>query len=161
MTRGQAAIEYLVTYGWAFLVIIVAVAALSYFGVINPRSWFPDRCDLGSQLECSDSEIVVGSEETVISFYVQNNFGKAIIITKANVTLENGVTVGSLSPQTGVTLNAGALNEFKIVVPAPAETSYFQSGDKSRVIVRVEFQRAGGGSPSPHTLTGILYARAK
>lgn len=32
--RGQAAMEFLMTYGWAILVVLAAVAALAYFGVL-------------------------------------------------------------------------------------------------------------------------------
>ncbi len=33
--RGQAAMEFLITYGWAILAAIVAIGALSYFGAFN------------------------------------------------------------------------------------------------------------------------------
>ena len=33
--KGQAAMEYLMTYGWAIIIIIVAVAALYAMGVFN------------------------------------------------------------------------------------------------------------------------------
>jgi len=32
--KGQAALEFLMTYGWAFLVILVMIGALAYFGFI-------------------------------------------------------------------------------------------------------------------------------
>lgn len=39
MKKGQSAIiEFLVTYGWAFLVIIIMIAALFYFGILNPAN---------------------------------------------------------------------------------------------------------------------------
>ena len=34
--RGQAAMEFLMTYGWAILAAIVAIGVLAYFGVFNP-----------------------------------------------------------------------------------------------------------------------------
>ena len=34
--RGQAAMEFLMTYGWAILAAIIAIAALAYFGVFSP-----------------------------------------------------------------------------------------------------------------------------
>ena len=37
MRRGQAALEFLTTYGWAFLVILVMIGALAYFGVLDPE----------------------------------------------------------------------------------------------------------------------------
>jgi len=37
--KGQAALEFLTTYGWAFLVILIMIGALSYFGVLNPSMY--------------------------------------------------------------------------------------------------------------------------
>ena len=34
--RGQAAMEFLMTYGWAILAAIIAIGVLAYFGVFNP-----------------------------------------------------------------------------------------------------------------------------
>jgi hypothetical protein len=51
--KGQAALEFLTTYGWAFLVILVMIGALSYFGVFSPENYVPDQCNFGSVLSCS------------------------------------------------------------------------------------------------------------
>lgn len=34
--KGQSALEYLMTYGWALVVIIIVIAALFAFGIFNP-----------------------------------------------------------------------------------------------------------------------------
>ena len=34
--KGQAAIEFLMTWGWAVLVVLIAIGALAYFGVLSP-----------------------------------------------------------------------------------------------------------------------------
>lgn len=39
--KGQAAMEYLMTYGWAILIVIIVAAALFALGVFNPSSWTP------------------------------------------------------------------------------------------------------------------------
>jgi uncharacterized protein (UPF0333 family) len=36
MRKGQAAMEFLMTYGWAILVVLAAIGALAYFGVLSP-----------------------------------------------------------------------------------------------------------------------------
>ena len=36
--KSQAAMEFLMTYGWAILVVLVAIGALAYFGVLSPCS---------------------------------------------------------------------------------------------------------------------------
>ena len=37
MRRAQAAMEYLITYGWAILIMLVVVGVLFYLGVFSPR----------------------------------------------------------------------------------------------------------------------------
>lgn len=44
MQKGQGAIEYLMTYGWALLVIVVVGAALYAAGVLNPASYVANKC---------------------------------------------------------------------------------------------------------------------
>ena len=42
--KGQGALEYLMTYGWALLVIVVVGAALYALGVLNPATYAQSRC---------------------------------------------------------------------------------------------------------------------
>lgn len=35
--KGQVAMEFLFTYGWAILVVLACIGALAYFGVFNPK----------------------------------------------------------------------------------------------------------------------------
>ena len=37
--KGQTALEYLITYGWAILVILVVLAVLWYYGIFTPAKW--------------------------------------------------------------------------------------------------------------------------
>ena len=45
--KSQAAMEFLMTYGWAILVVLVAIGALAYFGVLKqPQTYLSDdECD--------------------------------------------------------------------------------------------------------------------
>ena len=46
-TRGQTALEYLVTYGWAILAIVIIAGVLWYFGVFNPGRFAPSEQTAG------------------------------------------------------------------------------------------------------------------
>lgn len=54
--KAQAAMEFLMTYGWAILVVLVAVGALAYFGVLSPDNFLPNRCTLPAGVACIDHE---------------------------------------------------------------------------------------------------------
>jgi len=39
--KSQAAMEFLMTYGWAILVFLAAIDEQAYFGVISPEKFLP------------------------------------------------------------------------------------------------------------------------
>ena len=55
--KSQAALEFLMTYGWAILVVLVAVGALAYFGVLNPDKFLPAKCALSAGIGCIDHRV--------------------------------------------------------------------------------------------------------
>ncbi|MBI2653435.1 hypothetical protein HYX02_01355 [Candidatus Woesearchaeota archaeon] len=52
--KSQAALEFLMTYGWAILVVLVAIGALAYFGVLSPDKFLPAKCTLQAGIACLD-----------------------------------------------------------------------------------------------------------
>src|SRR3989338_4683684 len=76
--KGQAALEFLMTYGWAILVVLIVIGALAYFGVFNPSNLLPERCALQSGLECKDWFISATSKTLTLS--VTNGMGEGIVI---------------------------------------------------------------------------------
>jgi len=55
--KSQAAMEFLMTYGWAILVVLAAIAALAYFGVLSPEKFLPEKCLLAPGLACVSHKI--------------------------------------------------------------------------------------------------------
>ena len=66
MKKGQAALEFLMTYGWAILVVLAAIAALAYFGVLNPSKFTPDTCIASSGTGCLGKPII-GASSVLLS----------------------------------------------------------------------------------------------
>ncbi|MGC9057777.1 MAG: hypothetical protein ACP5H8_01735 [Candidatus Micrarchaeia archaeon] len=50
--KGQAAMEYLMTYGWALLVVVLVLGALIYLQVLNPQARLQDTCTLPIGWDC-------------------------------------------------------------------------------------------------------------
>jgi len=63
--RGQAAMEYLMTYGWALLIIVIVFAALLYMGVLNPQARMQESCTLPVGFQCEPVEATGDGEVTV------------------------------------------------------------------------------------------------
>jgi len=85
--KAQAAMEFLMTYGWAILVVLAAIGALAYFGVLSPDKFMPSKCMVTGGFSCVEYKITT----TQVRFYLQNNLGADANITLVNVTNSNGV----------------------------------------------------------------------
>lgn len=86
--KAQAAMEFLMTYGWAILVVLAAIGALAYFGVLSPDKILPERCTGPAGLDCLEKASVVstgtGANADNITFALKNNLGYAINVTSVN-----------------------------------------------------------------------------
>ncbi|MBN1175079.1 hypothetical protein JXA48_00390 [Candidatus Woesearchaeota archaeon] len=71
--KGQAALEFLTTYGWAFLVILVMIGGLSYFGVFDFKAKLPDSCTFsGTNIECLSWQINNGTATDQVQLRIKN-----------------------------------------------------------------------------------------
>ena len=64
--RGQAAMEFLMTYGWAILVVLVAIGALAYFGVLSPGNYLPSSCTIAPGIGCDDFKITATGAQVIL-----------------------------------------------------------------------------------------------
>lgn len=81
---GQVALEFLMTYGWAFLVILVVIGAFVYFDVFNSSRLISESCTFPAGISCVDQVAVASSGN--ISLILRNGFGNSIIVDR-NVTM--------------------------------------------------------------------------
>lgn len=100
--KGQAAMEFLMTYGWAILVVLIAIGALMYF--IKPSEMLPEKCTIptGSGLFCEKWSAQVGQ----IDLKLNNALAEQIIVTAATLTDSEGNTC-SLDALVPVTIAQG------------------------------------------------------
>ncbi len=82
--RAQAALEFLTTYGWAFLIILVMIGGFTYFGVFDISG--PETCVSGVEFTCQTS--ILTNEYQVIK--LRNNLPESIIITEAIIKKNAG-----------------------------------------------------------------------
>ena len=83
--KGQAAMEFLMTYGWAILVVLAAIAALAYFGVLSPEKFLPQKCILQPGIACISHKV----EPSKITLVIANGLGRTMIV--------NSIAVGGCS----------------------------------------------------------------
>jgi hypothetical protein len=127
--RAQAALEFLTTYGWAFLVILVMIGALAYFGVLNPQKFLPERCQFGSEFKCKDYRVVRDTDGA--SAGVLNGNVSMDVVTAIGKTIDPVIKVNASSE----TKNLGYVDEKTCKATHQDGTSVtaYQPGDTIRV----------------------------
>ncbi len=87
--RSQGALEFLMTYGWAFLVIIIMITALAYFGILNPGRFLPDRCMFSSPFSCETGIIKPqGNSNPTIILSLKNDYGAPIDVQVVDIATD-------------------------------------------------------------------------
>lgn len=120
--KAQAAMEFLMTYGWALLVVLIAIGALAFFGVLNPSKFLPNSCSLAPGFSCTDFKASEGSNNVVV--LVQNGLGENLNTVSLRLSDATGIktggcsgatgTTGAAFGPTGITLNDGASTQFTL-----------------------------------------------
>ena len=100
---AQAAMEFLMTYGWAILVVLAAIAALAYFGVLSPAKLLPEKCVLEAGMVCVGHKVVPTKVTLVLSNSVD---GRTLTI--------NSITVGSCSGAFTTEMQGGTEGTFAV-----------------------------------------------
>jgi len=75
MRKGQAAMEFLMSYGWVLIVVLVAIAALAYFGVLDPGQSLPETCIFFPGISCDDFRVNTEG----VSFKIINGGGSNLV----------------------------------------------------------------------------------
>ena len=158
------------TYGWAILVVLIVIGALSYFGVLDPTKLLPDKCNFPAGFYCTDHRIDQGQ----IQFLLQNGLGKDLLIyeitaveTSANA-LQN-CTTGYLKDSTGTKdgqlLANGGSAAFTLSVDGSAgsctaATVGVAIGSKYKYELTVTYNFSGGAGFT-HTMEGELFSKVE
>jgi len=108
MRKGQTAMEYLMTYGWAILIIMVVLAVLFYLGVLNPGGLTPSQCTFPAGFTCVTYKLGATSGKLMLD--LGQGTGKTIRITGVNCTQNTSADFSS----NGVMTYGGAPNNITI-----------------------------------------------
>ncbi len=152
--KGQAAMEFLMTYGWAILVVLIAIGALAYFGVLNPGRYLPSSCTISNQIGCNEFKVTGGAaaNTVAITLVLQNGRGTDLTLSPAffaqtNINLTSPTNINcALS-----TLNIGsAVNTTNNMTDGASATATFlcpsampPAGQKVKGTINIAYIDAG------------------
>ncbi len=125
--KGQAAMEFLMTYGWAILAAVVVIGVLAYFGVFSPSAYVPNQCLLSAVFGCNAASASVS--EGVTLEIRHGVVGEVFNITDVIVSnCGSNTTVGNMQADT----------LYRITVPC---TQTLTAGNKFRGDVSITYRK--------------------
>jgi hypothetical protein len=108
----QAAMEYLMTYGWAILIMALALGVLYSLGILNPETLKPQMCSLSAPFYCSDQYL---DTQGALNLKIAQGSGSTITINKIACVDK------SLLDQRGLPSNSGYWTSIWVSLPSGSQ----------------------------------------
>ena len=145
MSRAQAALEFLTTYGWAILIVTVMIGALAYYGVINPKNLVKENCIGTANFQCVDHIIYSnGTVQTILRVNIPEG------ITNVQAVCDD--TQGNTATTTPSTEQFN--QDASMIVTCNIDTTY-QVGDLKKINIDITYKKIGGQFNHTDTITII------
>ncbi|MCW6160073.1 MAG: hypothetical protein LVQ95_03240 [Candidatus Micrarchaeales archaeon] len=150
--RAQSAIEYLTTYGWAILIIIVVVAALYRLGIFNPT--ISTTCIFPAEFGCLSA--VLYSSNSTLYINVQQSLQTPITITAYGCN--NMRTLTNMVVPSPITLGIGGNTTLSMQCYQNGSVVSLLPGQTYSGFVLINYTNLQSGFR--HTAQGTLKAKA-
>ena len=146
--KGQAAMEFLMTYGWAILAAVIAIGVLAYFGVFSPGNFIANSCIINSPF--GDCEFAIGVDQ--IEMNIRN--GGGIDYTTSNIAVS-----GCADDTTAyVVVDGGTTGVITIDCSVAGGGTGLASGAKVKKDIVITYTKTTGGTIT-QTTTGTITGR--
>ncbi|MFH1779519.1 MAG: hypothetical protein ABH803_00035 [Candidatus Micrarchaeota archaeon] len=150
MKRGQSALEYLVTYGWAILAIVIVAALLWYLGIFNPSGLVGSgNSAKGFTFNVLDQKYAA----TALSLQFGNTVGSTINITAVSV----GGTVTTIADDDGTFsagMSAGTTATFELTGAPSCGTAGDKYSDVAVIFTYTNLRSGITGKTDSGTISG-------
>ena len=169
--KSQAALEFLTTYAWAFLVILIMIGALGYFGILQPSKILPDRCTFGTEINCVDYRINAPGIDT-FSLRLKNSVGEPIVIlavattgivissdsaTAYSCTLDSTTGIDGAAPPVDYTWTSDTTVDFAFTGCNPTAAGFF-AVDKAKVLITIKYHLAKSSATYTRQVQGAVFS---
>ena len=142
--RSQSALEYMMTYGWAILIIVIVAVVLYSMGIFSPSSFLSFSGITGLSGFQPASAACASNGQMIVK--LSNSLGYQVSINSINVTSSSGVSV--TQPESA-TLNPGQTQEFIVFGICPKT-----SGSSFSDTITVAYTEPSNPIPGPYSLSG-------
>lgn len=132
--RGQAAMEFLMTYGWAILAAIIAIGVLAYFGVFTPGKYVGGTAIVNAPFYVNAWNIQAGlSTDGGVVLELRNNGGESFEIQSVEVA-------GCGTDSTSLNVSASALQS--VTVNCAGGTG-LTAGETFKGDITIKYRKSG------------------
>ena len=154
--KSQAALEFLTTYGWAFLVIIIMISTLAYFGILSPGKILPSRCSFGSEFQCLDFQI--SATGNTFKIRLKNNVGEPIDVSSMLLGSESSTTFSCpTAPANPTGWKSGEIRDLTWSGCISAAAG-FVSGEKGKVLIQLSYNSVSSGPAYTREVKGEVFS---
>ncbi|MEM5871600.1 MAG: hypothetical protein QW051_01870 [Candidatus Aenigmatarchaeota archaeon] len=145
--KAQSAMEYLMTYGWAILIVIIVAAALYALGVFNPATFTgPSVTGFNAIGKPTDWVLTANGD---LKLKLRNMFTTRLNITNIDVTINNKPYTNLLSSEVIIDPNTD-----QEVTLATGDT--FSTGATYSAQLKITYNTGGYDKIDTGTLTGVV-----
>ena len=158
LKKAQAGLEFLTTYAWAFVVILIVIGALAYFGVTNPSKVLPDRCNFGPEFTCVN--YLIDATNSQVKIQLKNGMGNTVVANGFSTSTENG----ALSCTDSTTVDPWVPGNYTDITFSScnlATTGAFVSGQKEKLLVQFSWYDKKSGSGYSRTVKGEIFSTVR
>lgn len=157
--RAQAAMEFLMTYGWAILVVLLAIGALAYFGVLDPSRLLPESTTFPAPISNVDNALIDLTDDS-IEVALINNKGVAIsldgnaTVDVVSPTICNGPYSVTMKDNTGTLISVGDSipqgTTFLLKIECTGTSASAVIGEKFKATVAFDYTNLQTGQTRSH-----------
>ncbi len=150
--KGQTALEYLMTYGWAILIVIIAIGALYALGLTKPCRWTGTQITgfTGGGFEASVPRFSGGGDDLVLDF--KRIGANSVNFYHANATYKTAhIDLNSTEPN--AILATGATKTVTFDFNPPEDSS---SGDCYAVDIILGYSESGRNFTAAGRVSGTI-----
>lgn len=156
--KGQSAVEYITTYGWALVALVIVIAAIMGSGIFSPDFFITEKCELGTNIPCQAAVYNSGGE-TRIAIELLNGFPYEIKIRSLDVAFSDGSDSFS-GFRSDVSLSSGDTETFEgRLSGSTLEDNEIKQLNARVVYVSCAPELGDTCSTTEHTITGRIVAK--
>ena len=150
--KSQAALEFLTTYGWAFLVILLMIGTLAYFGILSPGKILPNRCTFGSEFQCVDYQI--SATANTFKLRMKNSLAEPIDVSAMTLSSEGSTGYTCSTPPANPTAWKGGQIVDLTWSGCNSATAGFVADEKGKVLITMKYNSVASGSAYTREVRG-------